>query len=70
LDREVVALDDHVAEVDSDAQLDAVFRRDIRVSPGHRLLHRDRAAHRIDDAGKFHQQAVAGGLDDAAPVLG
>jgi hypothetical protein len=30
----------------------------------------DRAAHRIDDAGKLHQQAVAGGLDDAAPVLG
>ena len=37
---------------------------------GHRLLHRDRAAHRIDDAGKFHQQTVAGGLDDAALVLG
>ena len=37
---------------------------------GHRLLHRDRAAHRIDDAGKFHQQPVAGGLDDAALVLG
>src|SRR5438094_463025 len=28
------------------------------------------AAHRIDDAGKFHQHAVAGGLDDAAVVLG
>ena len=28
------------------------------------------AAHRIDDAGKLHQQAIAGGLDDAAMVLG
>src|SRR5580700_7055637 len=37
---------------------------------GHRLLHLDRAAHRIDDATKLHQQAVAGGLDDAAAVLG
>ncbi len=37
---------------------------------GHRLLHRDRAAHRIDDAGKLDQHAVAGGLDDAAAVLG
>ena len=36
----------------------------------HRLLHLDRAAHRVDDAGKFHQQTVAGGLDDAAVVLG
>ena len=34
------------------------------------LLHLDRAAHRIDDAGKLDQQAVAGGLDDAAAVLG
>ena len=36
---------------------------------GHRLLHRDCAAHRIDDTGKFHQHPVAGGLDDAAVVL-
>ena len=34
-----------------------------------KALHRDRAAHRIDDAGKLDQQAVAGGLDDAAPVF-
>ena len=67
---DVVALDDHVAEIDADAQLDAVVRRDIRVPLGHRLLHLDRAAHRIDDAGKLHQHAVAGGLDDAAVVLG
>ena len=67
---EVVALDDHVAEIDADAQFDAAVRRDTGVPLGHRLLHRDRAAHRIDDAGKFHQQAVAGGLDDAAVVLG
>ena len=67
---EVVALDDHVAEIDADAQFDAAVRRDAGVPLGHRLLHLDRAAHRIDDAGKLHQQAVAGGLDDAAPVLG
>src|SRR6266446_9003691 len=58
---EVVALDDHVAEIDADAQLDAAVRRDTRVPLGHRLLHRDRATHRIDDAGKLHQHAVAGG---------
>jgi hypothetical protein len=27
------------------------------------------AAHRVDDARKFHQYSVAGGLDDAAAVL-
>ena len=48
------------------------MRSSMRLSAalGHRLLHRDRAAHRIDDAGKFHEQTVAGGLDDAAMVLG
>src|SRR6266481_2547460 len=52
---EIVALDDHVTEIDADAQLDAVVRRDIRVPLGHRLLDLDRTAHRIDHAGKFHQ---------------
>ena len=67
---DVVALDDHVAEIDADAEFDAAIRRDAGVPLGHRLLHRDRAAHRIDDAGKFDQQAVTGGLDDTAAVLG
>ncbi len=30
----------------------------------------DRAADRVDDARKFHQHAVAGGLHDAPVVLG
>ena len=67
---DVVGLDDHVAEVDADAQFDAAFRPDAGVPLRHRLLHLDRAAHRIDDARKFHQHAVAGGLDDPAVVLG
>ena len=66
----VVALDDHIAEIDADAQFDAALRPDPGVPLGHRLLHLDRAAHRIDDAGKLHEHAVAGGLDDAAVVLG
>src|SRR5260370_13174654 len=64
-----VAFDDHVAEIDADAQLDAVVRPDAGVPLGHRLLHLDRAADRIDDAGKFDQHAVAGGLDDPAVLF-
>src|SRR5438094_8656006 len=48
------------------------MRSSMRLStptPVLRSLHRDRAAHRIDDAGKLHQHPVAGGLDDAAVVL-
>ncbi len=67
---EVVALDDHVAEIDADAQLDEALRLDTHLALGHCLLHLDRAAHRIDDAGKLHQHTVAGGLDDAAVVSG
>jgi hypothetical protein len=66
---EVVAFDDHVAEIDADAQLDPAGRRDAHVPLGHCLRHRDHAAHRIDDAHKFHQHAVAGGLDDAAMMF-
>jgi len=67
---EVVRLDDDVAEVNADAQFDAVVVRDAGVPLGHGLLHRDCAAHRIEDARKFDQHAVAGGLDDAAVMLG
>ena len=66
---EVVALDDHVAEIDADAEFDAAVRRDAGFRSGIAALHRDCATHRIDDAGKLHQQTVAGGLDDAALVL-
>src|ERR1700730_16137051 len=66
----VVALDDYVAEIDADAPFDAIVHPDPSVPLGHRPLHRDRATDRIDDAGKFHEHAVAGGLDDAALVLG
>jgi hypothetical protein len=31
---------------------------------------RDRAAHRVDDAGELGQQAVAGALDDTTVTLG
>ena len=34
------------------------------------LLCRDCASDRVDDARKFHRQAVAGALDDGAVVLG
>jgi hypothetical protein len=52
---EVVALNDHVAEIDTDAQFDAVVGRDIRVAFRHRVLDFDRAAHRVDDARKLDE---------------
>ena len=66
---DVVLIADDVAEIDADAELDPPLRRDGGVAHGHLALHVDRAAHRIDDAAELHQQAVAGGLDDAAAML-
>ena len=48
---DVSLLDDHVAQIDADAQLYPVVRRDISVPLGHRLLHRDRRAGRAQTGG-------------------
>ena len=40
------------------------------IALGHPALHRDRAGDGVDDARELDQHAVAGGLDDAAVVLG
>ena len=39
------------------------------IAVGHRALDLAGTAHRVDDAGEFRQHAVAGVLDDPAPVL-
>ena len=62
-------LDDDVAEIDADAKPDAMLVGICRLAVDHPALDLDGAAHGIDDASKFRQQAVAGVLDDAASVL-
>ena len=49
---------------------DPPLLRHLSVTVGHPVLHFGRAAHRIDDAGKFDQHPVAGGLEDAPVALG
>src|SRR5207247_4798418 len=68
--KEIIAGEDHVAEIDPDPELDAAVGRIDGVALRHRLLHRDGAAHRVDDAAELDQHPVAGGLDDATLVLG
>ena len=67
---DVVAVDDHVAEVDADPELDAVRRLEVRVVLGDAPLHLDRALDSVDHARELDQRAVAGELDDAAAMLG
>ncbi len=65
---DVVAVDDHVAEIDADPQFETALGRDRVVDGARRALHLDGAAERIDDARKIRQQAVAGGADDPPPM--
>ena len=65
-----VGLLDNVAEMNADAKFDALVERDPCVALDHGVLHFDCAAHRVDDAAKLDDAAVAGALDDAAMVHG
>ena len=64
----VVALDDHLAEIDADAHLNALIFRNVGVALGQSALQAHRAFDRIDDRAEFGQHAVAHQLEDA-PVM-
>ena len=66
---DVVAICYDVAEIKPDAEPNALFLGLAAFRSTICSLHLDGAAHRIDDAPKFHEHAVTGGLDDAAEVL-
>ena len=63
-----VALLHHVADMDSDAKIDALVRRDPSVPLYHRPLDFNGAVHRVDDTAELDDAAVAGALDDAPMV--
>jgi hypothetical protein len=66
---DVVVSGDDIAKIDPDPERDSFFLGDIGVAVEYRPLDLDRAAHRIDDARKFDQHAVARRLDDAPMML-
>ena len=65
-----VALLDDVAQMDTDAELDAAFGRQAGIALDHGILHFDGAAHGVDDAAELDEASVAGALDHAAIVHG
>ena len=58
-----VALFDHVADMNADAELDPPVRRHASVAFDEPALHLDRAAHRVDRTAELDDPAVAGALD-------
>src|SRR4030095_6952335 len=67
---DVVALDDHVAEVDADAEFHSTIGRQAGVALGFSPLHPHRTAHGIDHAVKLYQEPVAHGLDQPTVMPG
>ena len=66
----IVLLDDDIAQINADAELDPPRRRHIGIAPRHPALDFGCARHGVHDAAELHQHAVAGRLDDTAVVLG
>ena len=66
----VVALDDDVADIDADAELDAAAFGHVGVALAHLALDFSGTGDRIHHARELDQHAVAGQLDDAAAMLG
>ena len=66
--KDVIAIDDHVAEIDPDPQFEPALRRDRVVDRARAPLHFDGAVQRIDDARKIRQQAVARRADYPATL--
>jgi len=68
--KDVVAVDDDIADIDADAEDDALVLGHARIAADHAALDYHCAPDRIDDTGKFDQRAVACGLDDTAAMTG
>src|SRR5262249_31718867 len=66
---DVPAVDDDVADVDTDPKLDPSVRLHSGISLAHATLDFGGAAHCIDRACKLDQRAAAGGLEEGAGVL-
>jgi hypothetical protein len=64
----IIAVDDDVAQIDANAECDAVIFLDVGIACRHALLHFDHALGGIHHGGEFQQQAIAHGFDDAAAV--
>ena len=60
-----VALLDHIAQVNSNAELDSALGRHSSVALDHRVLNFHGEAHGVDDAAELNQSPIAGALDGA-----
>ena len=67
---QIAVLFHHVADIDADAEFNAPVLGRAPVVRGHGALNFHRAAQGFDDAWELDQNAVAGGIGDAAIMFG
>jgi hypothetical protein len=67
---DVLALDNHIAEVDPNTELDPLVGRGGRVALDHPALDLTRTPHRINDARELDQEPVARRLHDPPAMFG
>ncbi len=67
--KNILALDEDVAEVDPHPKQHAPIPGDAVIALGHSGLHRDGALHRVDYRRKLDQQTIARGLYDTTAML-
>ena len=66
---EALAVDQHVAEVHADPELEAAALRKLRVALTQEPLDLDGGRHRVHDAAELGEDVVPGSVDDTAAKL-
>ena len=66
----IIAVDNHVAQIDADAERDPLVLGQSRIAFGDCRLCLHGGADGINNAGKFREHAIAHELNNAAIVLG
>ena len=68
--KDIIFIDDDVADVNADAEFDPKFLRHTGVPLGHAALDLDGTAGSVHGACELGQHAVSGGLDDVSAMFG
>ncbi len=67
--KDVIGLNDHIADIESDPELDPLVTRDHGIPSPHARLNGNCTPHRIDDTRELGQQTITGGLHDPPLVV-
>ena len=66
----VIAIENDIADIDADAEFDALVRCNPGVTLGHATLDVDRTTDGVDHAHEFHEHSIARRFDDSAAMFG